>query len=248
MLNYTTLRAAAALTIAAMLAGCATPTMSPNGRRHDGRHRQDVTQSATDEDPCSVGTSAAAGAAVGALLGALAGGRDGALKGAAIGGGLAAAGCLAINVNSRQTKTAAQADRDYIRARGALPREPQVVSYTPQLSTSTVKRGQPFKVTSVVELVNGSAQSVNDVREELVVLDPQGQPFKSGSKALASSNKSGGRFENSFELTLPAGVSQGLYGIKTNLYVNGKLAATRDLRTQLVRLDEHGGAAQLALR
>ncbi|MBG6221902.1 MULTISPECIES: hypothetical protein [unclassified Janthinobacterium] len=248
MLNYTTLRAAAALTIAAMLAGCATPTMSPNGGRHDGRHRQDVTQSATDEDPCSVGTSAAAGAAVGALLGALAGGRDGALKGAAIGGGLAAAGCLAINVNSRQTKTAAQADRDYIRARGALPREPQVVSYTPQLSASTVKRGQPFKVTSVVELVNGSAQSVNDVREELVVLDPQGQPFKSGSKALASSNKSGGRFENSFELTLPAGVSQGLYGIKTNLYVNGKLAATRDLRTQLVRLDEHGGAAQLALR
>ena len=124
-----------------------------------------------------------------------------------------------------------------------------MVSYTPQLSASTVKRGQPFKVHSVVELVNGSAQSVNDVREELVVLDPQGQPFKSGSKALASSNKSGGRFENSFELTLPAGVSQGVYGVKTNLYVNGKLAATRDLRTQLVMLDVDTGVdAQLALR
>jgi len=241
MLNHTTLRAVAALTIAAMLAGCATATMQPNGVRQDGSYTQGGAQAATDQDPCSVGTSAAAGAAVGALLGALAGGKNGALKGAA-------AGCLAINVNSRQTKTAAQADRDYIRARGALPREPQVVSYTPQLSASTVKRGQPFKVTSVVELVNGSAQSVNDVREELVVLDPQGQPFKSGSKALASSNKSGGRFENSFELTLPAGVSQGVYGVKTNLYVNGKLAATRDLRTQLVMLDADGAAAQLALR
>lgn len=252
MMNQTTLRAAAALTIAAMLAGCATAPMNPNGVRQDypqgPQGGQNPQAGATDEDPCSVGATAAAGAAVGALLGALVSGKNGALKGAAIGGGLAAAGCLAINVNSRQTKTAAQADRDYIRARGALPREPQVVSYTPQLSAATVKRGQPFKVTSVVELVNGSAQSVNDVREELVVLDPQGQPFKSGSKALASSNKSGGRFENSFELTLPAGVSQGVYGVKTNLYVNGKLSATRDLRTQLVMLDDTSGAAQLAQR
>lgn len=250
-MNKTTLRAAAALTLTAMLAGCATAPGNPNGVRQDTPYPQggQNPQAATDDDPCSVGATAAAGAAVGALLGAFVNGKKGALQGAALGGGLAAAGCLAINVNSRQTKTAAQADRDYIRARGALPREPQVVSYTPQVSAATVKRGQPFKVNSVVELVNGSAQNVKDVREELVVLDPQGQPFKSGSKSLASNNKTGGRFENSFELTLPAGVSQGVYGVKTNLYVNGKLAATRDLRTQLVILDvETGANAQLALR
>ena len=250
-MNHTTLRAAAALTLTAMLAGCATAPGNPNGARQDTQYPQggQNPQAASDDDPCSVGATAAAGAAVGALLGGLISGKKGLLKGAAIGGGLAAAGCLAINVNSRQTKTAAQADRDYIRTRGALPREPQVVSYTPQVSSPTVKRGQPFKVTSVVELVNGSAQNVNDVREELVVLDPQGQPFKSGSKSLASNNKTGGRFENSFELTLPAGVSQGVYGVKTNLYVNGKLAATRDLRTQLVIMDVDTGAnAQLALR
>ena len=250
-MNKTTLRAAAALTLTAMLAGCATAPGNPNGMRQDTQSPQggQNPQAATDGDPCSVGATAAAGAAVGALLGGLISGKKGLLKGAAIGGGLAAAGCLAINVNSRQTKTAAQADRDYIRTRGALPREPQVVSYTPQVSSPTVKRGQPFKVTSVVELVNGSAQNVNDVREELVVLDPQGQPFKSGSKSLASNNKTGGRFENSFELTLPPGVSQGVYGVKTNLYVNGKLAATRDLRTQLVILDVDTSAdTQLALR
>ena len=246
MLNKTTVQTTAALTLAAMLAGCATAPMNPNGVRQD--NSQYPQTAAADADPCSVGTTAAAGAAVGALLGALVSGKNGALKGAAIGGGLAAAGCLAFNVNSRQTKTAAQADRDYIRARGSLPRDPQVVSYTPQLSAGTVKRGQPFKVTSVVELVNGSAQSVTDVREELVVLDPQGQPFKSGSKELSNTNKTGGRFENSFELTLPPGVSQGVYGVKTNLYVNGKLAATRDMRTQLVILDADHKAPQLALR
>ena len=240
MLHATTLRAIAALTLAATLAGCAT--MPPGGAAPsagDGR-------AAADADPCSVGASAAAGAAVGALLGALVNGRDGVLQGAAIGGGLAAAGCLAFNVQTRQTKTAAQADRDYIRARGALPREPQVVAYTQQLSAATVRRGQPFNIHSVVELVNGSAQGVSDVREELVLSDPQGQPFKSGSKVLSSTNRGGGRFENSFELTLPPGVSQGMYGIRTNLYVNGKLLATRDLRTQLVR--RATTAPMLALR
>ena len=47
---------------------------------------------------------------------------------------------------------------------------------------------------------------------------------------------------------MPAGVSQGIYGVKTNFYVNGKLAATRDLRTQLVMLEADGAAPQLAQR
>lgn len=57
MLNHTTLRATAALTIAAMLAGCATVPMNPNGVRQDASYPQGGTQAATDEDPCSVGTS-----------------------------------------------------------------------------------------------------------------------------------------------------------------------------------------------
>ena len=216
----------ASVLIAVMVAGCATQTQGS---------RVDVAgDGGTNDDPCSVGTSAVAGVAVGALLGALVDGKRGAARGGAMGGLAAAAGCLAINVQSRQTKTAAQADSDYQRTRGMLPREPVVVAYTPQLSSAVVQRGKPFMVTSVVELVNGSVQQVNDVREEVIMFNPQGEPFKQGSKSLGSSNRSAGRFENAFELTLPAGVSQGMYGIKTNLYVNGKLAASRELRTQLV--------------
>jgi hypothetical protein len=213
------------LLVAATLAGCAA-------QPQNGSPRQAANN---NDDPCSVGNSAVAGAAVGALLGAMLDGKKGAMKGAALGGLTAAAGCVAINVQSRQTKTAAQADLEYKqRMRGQLPRDPVVVAYSPQLSSSVVQRGKPFTVTSVVELVNGTAQPVNEVREEIIVLDPRGEPFKQGSKSLANSNHGAGRFENSFELTLPAGVSQGVYGVKTNLYVNGKLAASRDLRTQLV--------------
>lgn len=226
-MNQKNCRAISMAVIAAMLSACAVPPQGGAGQA-SGAGANSV------EDPCSVGQSAAAGAAVGALLGALVDGKRGAVRGAALGGVAAAAGCYAVNVRSRQTKTALQANNDYVRARGSLPREPVVVAYSPSLNGQVVTRGRPFTVNSTVELVDGSTQRVDEVREEIVVFDPAGQEIKSGSKQMASTNRGGGRFENSFELTLPKGVSQGTYGVKTNLYVNGRLASSRDMRAQLV--------------
>lgn len=212
-----------------LLAACVAP--QPGGMNNGSSNLRPNNQAA-QEDPCSVGQSALAGAAVGALLGGLMGGKKGALEGAAAGGVVASLGCLAINAQSRQTKTAAQSDREFVMARGRLPAEPQVVSYSPTTSTQTGRRGQPLRVNSVIELVNGSQQTVNEVREELVVFDPQGEKVRNGSKQLT--NNTGGRFENSFELVLPNSAPQGVYAMKTNLYVNGKLSASRNLQTQIV--------------
>jgi uncharacterized protein affecting Mg2+/Co2+ transport len=189
-----------------------------------------------DEDPCSVGQSALAGAAIGALFGGITKGGKGALKGALAGGAIGAVGCLAINASSRQTRTAAQVDQAYIQAHNRLPADPQVLAYTPSIA-STAQRGQPVRLTSTVELVNGSQNKVTEVREELQVFDQSGKQFLNGQKPL--SNSSGGRFENSFVLTLPESVSQGTYTMKTTLFVNGKLSATRNLQTQLV-VNERG--------
>jgi hypothetical protein len=221
-----------AVLAASLLAGCATQQGGGAGAADGG-------------DPCSVGTSAAAGAAVGALLGAVINGKNGALAGAAIGAGVVGLGCYAFNVNSRQTKTAAQSDREYVKARGALPPEPQVVAYDSNVGT-TVERGKPFKVNSTVELVNGRSEPIREVREQLVLLDTNGRPVKNGTKPVETTNASAGRYENSFELKLPEGVSQGVYPLQTNLYVNGKLAASRDLRTQVVINDD--GAVLVATR
>lgn len=219
-----------ALTLVTTLAaGCATTGQSGMAQAPQQRNAGSV---AGEQDPCAVGTSALFGAATGALLGALVDGKRGALRGAAAGGIVAAIGCVAVNSQSRQTRSAAQVDGDYVRSRGRLPAEPQVVSYQPRMTNSTVPRGKPVVVTSTVELVNGATTPVREVREELVVFDQDGKRFKSGSKALT--NNSGGRFENSFEITLPKDASQGRYALQTNLYVNGKLSASRDLNTQLV--------------
>lgn len=209
-----------------LLAACVTPQQGGvnNGMANNG--------GASNDDPCSVGQSAMAGAALGALLGGLAGGKNGMLKGAAAGGIVASLGCLTINANTRQTRTAAQSDHDYIQARGRLPAEPQVVVYTPTTSSRSSQRGQPMRVNSTIELVNGAREAVTEVREELVVFNPQGEQLVNTTKPLT--NKTGGRFENTFDLTLPASAPQGLYALRTNLYVNGKLSASRNLQTQVV--------------
>jgi len=225
--------------VTSFVGGCAVPPQQGDMYRDaSNTHPKSV-----DVDPCSVGQSALAGAAIGALFGGIAKGGKGALKGALAGGAIGAAGCLAINANSRQTRTAAQVDQAYIQAHSRLPADPQVIAYTPSIA-STVQRGQPVRVNSTVELVNGSQNKVTEVREELQVFDQSGKQFLGGQKPLT--NNSGGRFENSFVMTLPQSVSQGTYTMKTTLYVNGKVSATRNLQTQLVV--NEGGMIMVASR
>lgn len=204
--------------ISTLIAGCAAPS-GPGA-------------SSQSQDPCDAASSAVAGAIGGALLGMLIGGKDSAAQGAAVGAIGATLACLAIKAQSNQTKSAAQADNEFQKAKGSLPKEPQVTTYIPSLQSRTVARGQPVLIRSIVELVNGTSQPVNSVREELVVMDTSGTPIRSGSKTLNMATA--GRYENSFELKLPESAPQGIYKLKTNLYVNNQLALSRDLQTQLV--------------
>lgn len=224
-------RLIASTLVATLLVGCAVPPQQGGAYRDASTPPQ-----AADQDPCSVGQSAAAGAALGALIGGLANGRKGALKGALAGSAIGAVGCLAINANSRQTRTAAQVDQAYIQAHNRLPADPQVVTYMPTIA-GTAQRGQPVQVKSTVELVNGSQNRVTEVREELQVFDQSGKQFAGKQKPLV--NRSGGRFENTFVMTLPESASQGTYTMRTTLYVNGRVTATRNLQTQLV-MNERG--------
>jgi uncharacterized protein YcfJ len=222
-------KSAVAVLVLSMLAGCATPPQT-------GADTQQQPTTAQTDNPCSVGTTAVAGAALGALIGALAGGKKGALIGAAAGGVLGGAGCWAVNVRSRQIKTAEQTDRDYIRARGDLPAQPTVIAY--DVKTDGVgQRGKPILITTTVEVVNGRTQQVQSMEERLVIVSPDGTPFKNGSKPLVATNASGGRFENQFELKIPDGVTQGVYPMRANLLVNGQQVAARDLQTRLVLND-----------
>ena len=215
------------VTLMTFLAGCA----APGGNTGQG-------EAGGGSDPCNMAGALLIGAILGGVVGAATGNRNRAAAGAAVGAAAGAALCVGINVNSRQTKSAAQADRDYKQGRGYLPSEPQVVSYTPRLSAQTVQRGKPIQLQSSLEVVNGSVNNVEEVREEVVVYNQEGQPIKTGSKPFTSN--SGGRFENSFDINLGQNASQGAYPLKTNLYVNGQLKASRNLNAQLVWFGDSG--------
>lgn len=149
-----------------------------------------------------------------------------------ISGTVVGLGCYDYNVQTRQSKTAAQADADYLKTNPAPAPEPVVVSYSTQAETPTATRGQPLKLSSVVELVNGAQQPVREVREELVISNPDGKPFGTGSKPFIATTA--GRFENSFEVKLPEKAAAGVYLLKTALYVNGVAALSRDVDVKLV--------------
>ena len=217
-------RTIACCAIVTLLAGCAT---APG-------NRQNTAQGA---DPCNTTSAAVGMGLLGAVLGAAVAGKEGAVMGAAMGGAIGYATCAAYNVQSVQRKTAQQVETQYRRDHGALPDQPTVVNYSAGISAPSVQRGQKFKVQSAVEVVDGSMQPVRSVREELVVYTPDGNPIGNAPSSKPFEARTGGRYENAFELTLPQGVSQGQYAVKTDLFVNEQKVATRDMSAKVVLID-----------
>lgn len=179
------------------------------------------------DDPCDSARSAAAGAVLGALAGVWAGGRDSAVKGAAIGAIAGVVICSQLTLQSKQTKSAAQVDAEQRVRLPALPTTPTLITYSPRLLDTSIVRGQAARLASTIELANGSRETVQEVVEEVVIVDPSGARFRSGTKSFSAA--SAGRFENSFEIVLPQQAPTGRYTVATNVYLNGRLTASRSV-------------------
>jgi uncharacterized protein YcfJ len=218
---------AAAVAGALLLTACAAP--------QGGRGSAAAPAS---NDPCSNAVGAAvAGALVGALLGAAAGNSRRAGTGAVVGGLVGALACMAINSQSRQTKSAAVVEQEYANARGALPPQPQLVSYQTRVDPDgAVRPNSDVRVNSSVEVVRGAGVPIQEVKEEIVLYDTNNKEFKRGTKQL--SQGSGGSYETSWQFKLPDGVTQGRYRVETLMYVNGQLMAKRDNAVQLVLIGD----------
>lgn len=222
-----------ALCIAALLAGCAT---------------QGTTNTSADgQDPCSPGKSALVAGVVGGVIGGLLNGGKGAAIGAAAGAATGYLACMAYSVQTTQQKTAQQVEADYRKThRNQLPATPVVTQYTAAIDRGAVQRGAPFALASNVEVVNGSTQPVQSVREELQLFAPDGKPINQTPASKPFHATTAGRYANSFTLNLPQGAPQGAYGIKTKLYVNEQQVASRDLQAKVVWVDNLPQIVQVA--
>ena len=184
-----------------------------------------------ESNPCNPGLAAGIGALVGALV---AGGND-RVRGAAIGAGLASLGCLAVNYQSKQVKSSQQVLKDYTAQSGMpAPVKAQVTKYETAFSPSAVaKAGQKLQLQSYIEVVPGSDNGKPIVEEELVFLDPAGKQITKSKKA-ANQGQGGGAYNTAFAFTLPEGVPQGQYSVKSAIYLDGVVVMNRSSNLQIV--------------
>jgi len=219
-MKKTTLAASACLIAA--LTGCAAPS-GPGG---PGGGNQPTSDNSTTAIRC--GSMALGGAVLGGLLG----GKKGALKGAAV--GLAA--CAVVEVASRRTSSSADVERTYRTAnRNALPPKAKIVAYTTAVTPQGVARTmEPIKVQSTIRAVSGTGEPVREVKEVLIAYGPDGEEFKRGEKIVNDKGGSG-EFDNSFTLRLPEGAPEGVYKLRTQLYLNGAMASTNEGALQVFR-------------
>lgn len=185
--------------------------------------------SAGGDDPCNPVVGAVVGGAVGALIG----GDKHRARGAAIGAGVGALACVAMNYNSRQTRSADQVGDDYRRRNGELPPAPVVTAYAVQSARNSARAGEEVTVTSNIEVVPGRSEPLKELREEFVIVDPKGVERSKLAKTPAPAGSRGGAYVSTLQFTFPQGVPPGPYQVQSRLYVNGKPAQTSAVSIQV---------------
>lgn len=198
------------------------------------------------EKKCNPWATGAIGAVLGAAIGATQD-SDAAAKGAIAGAALGALSCLVVNAHSRQTQSADMVQAEYRQANaGTLPSAPKLVTYDTNISPGNrVTSGQAVEIKSNLKVVDGTQQRISSIREDMVLLDTTGKEIKRVGKDVSGTQTGG--YENTFAFSFPKGVSQGVYGIRTELLVNGQVVGRNEEDLQLV-VDYNPAAYPIAAR
>jgi hypothetical protein len=213
--------ASGVLAVTVFVAGCAMP-----------RGGGDMQNAKGSDGGCNAAAIGAIGAVLGAVIGW--GNTRNMATGAAIGGALGALACVAINAHSQQTRSAEAVEQDYRRQAGALPPQPTVVRYATAISPSqAIRAGSDVQLRSNIEVVSGRNISVKEIKEELVLINPEGKEFNRLPKVV-NENGGAGQYQNTFAFKLPKSAPQGIYTARTLLYVNNRMVSQFDSKVQLV--------------
>lgn len=181
------------------------------------------------EHQCNTG----AAAAIGGLLGALAGRGKGHLAGAAVGAGIGALACTAYNYHVRKLQDANAVNAAYQQQHGSIPADSTVASYNTTLEPSTVQAGSDVTAQSTVTIVGGQNGAQPQVSEELVLITPDGKVVSSDTKP-SDSISGGGEYQTNFRFTLPKGIPDGQYTVRTTLLLNGDAERTNNSSMQVI--------------
>lgn len=144
---------------------------------------------------------------------------------------------MVIAYRTSETKTEEQVAQDYKSKHKALPAEPTVVEYSSSIKPGeVVNAGKEVLINSSLVVVPGANTKTVDIQEKIEIFDNEknDQLLKTLTKPVNEKSKKSGAFKNEFKFTLPLGMPQGMYPIKTVALVNGKAAKPASTKMQLV--------------
>jgi hypothetical protein len=157
---------------------------------------------------------------------------------------------MIIKHRSKKLEDEKQVAEEYKKEHKQLPDEAFAAEYvTSTLPGSVVEPGKEIIIKSDIVVVPGAKQKTALIEERLAIYDNEDntKELKSLTKAVNQKTKQAGRYENEFTFTLPEGVPQGVYPIKTELLLNGKVVDTSDTGIQLVLEVNHQGKMFIAM-
>ena len=132
-----------------------------------------------------------------------------------------------------------------------LPTDPIATEYETQtLPGNVVAPGQEVIIQSDIVVVPGTRKKSALIEERIAIYDNEDntKELKNFIKPVNEKTKTGGRYKNEFSFTLPEGLPQGVYPIKTELLLNGAVVDTADNDIQLVlQVDGVGNGQLLAM-
>lgn len=189
-------------------------------------------QASSNDGDCNEGLFALGGAIAGALL---SGGSKDTLKNATIGAALAGGACMAMNYQTKQTRTVQQVQNDFkVANKGALPEQAKIVRFQSTLApTSKIAPGGQTTLNTDIDVLAGTRDTKPPVIEiETAMTRPDGKT--QSNRKVVNDGQGAGGYRSSFTLKMPKGVQEGEYGLKTTVFLNGQPSGSQNLSLQIV--------------
>ncbi len=172
-------------------------------------------------------------------------------KGVAIGLAAKLISEMVIEAYTEQTSNEGKVKSKYLKTHDSLPKEPVVTIYTTAAEPGKViSAGNQLKLNSDMEVVPAKNANSTAVAEQITIYDAENpkQELKSYTKVVNKDTNKAGAFKNQFKFTMPKGLPQGVYPIKTAVLVDEKRLKLENNDVQLVlNVDENGGMRVIAL-
>ena len=147
---------------------------------------------------------------------------------------------MSIEHETQQITNEKEVINKYKQIHNTLPPEPTLVTYHTSIEPGeVVKVGNDISVNSTLEVVRGTNSQLVDIQEKIIIYDNEdhNKEIKSFTKPVNQETQRSGAFANQFKFTLPEGMPQGVYPIKTQVIIDGKASAPFENQMQLVHHD-----------